>query len=95
MKSSKMIHNSKMISYAVFFFGVCIISIICICNYFINIPSYTYFKVIFISDQVSAKRMLSSNTDYFTGENLRTVEGQIPLVSCPLGYNFNLILIGI
>ena len=80
-----MMHNlsSKMISYAIIFVGVCIICFICVCNFFFNIPLY-FIKA---SDQVSASRMLSSNTDYYTGENLRTVEGQIPLVSCPLGYN--------
>ena len=83
-----MMHNlsSKMISYAIFFVGVCIICFICVCNYFVNIPLY-FIPLIKASDQVSASRMLSSNTDYYTGENLRTVDGQIPLVSCPLGYN--------
>ncbi len=83
-------HNlsSKMISYAIIFVGICIIIFICACNYFVNIPLYFIpLKAKFISDQVSASRMLSSTTDYFTGENLRTIEGQIPLVSCPLGYH--------
>mmetsp|Transcript_7599 Transcript_7599/g.11343 ORF Transcript_7599/g.11343 Transcript_7599/m.11343 type:complete len:178 (+) Transcript_7599:147-680(+) len=31
-------------------------------------------------------RKLSENTDFYTKENVRTVNGQIPLVSCPLGY---------
>ena len=45
-------------------------------------------NIAIFSREVSSlkSRILSSDTDYHTGENLRTVDGQIPLVSCPLGY---------
>jgi hypothetical protein len=48
--------------------------------YYINHEGY--FLDVIVNKNL---RILSESTDFYTGENVRTINGQIPLVSCPLG----------
>lgn len=47
----------------------------------------SFFLVVRIgTDEVHMQRVLSASFDIFTNETLRTYDGQIPIVSCPLGH---------
>ena len=54
----------------VFIFAICL---------YTNVLELTY------DGNMASLRRLSQSRDYFTGENLKTIDGDVPEVSCPVG----------
>ena len=52
---------------------------------FVLIVSISFILLLFYEKE-SLSRRLSADVSWLTGENLRTINGRVPLISCPPGY---------